>query len=352
MLERNHYRRRDFAIASVVARALDSRPMSTSAARAIAALDRGSRATRPQLRGAVHLWSDGVAYIGGDYYATPHERFAASLCIATDGPFRARYGDTRTWSRWYGSLVAPNARREVDTRGASVVFLLLDPESDTYARLAHLVGRGTPAYRVPDAIARRLAKLANDMLSTSQFDAVRFRDACLDALGSGVASAPAIDARVRHVLSMLKSSLPEIPSLRQLAAAVDLSESRFTCLFNETMGLSLRRYVQWLRLRHVAFCIAIGQTLTTAAHDAGFADLAHLSRTFRSMFGLPISTFFGSATPVELLMRFSPDPVEGPHAPQDRERWAQAARVLGAASAAENPLARRMRPRRRSQYVK
>lgn len=325
----------------------------SSSARNIGALERDARADRaPRPRGAVHLWSDGVAYVGGDYYATPHERFAASLCIATGAPFRARYGDTPEWATWRGALVAPNARREVDTRGTSVVFLLLDPESDAYARLAHLVGPERPAHRVTDPVARRLAALANGMLAAERFDAVRFRDACLDQLGRDPGAPPAIDARVRHVLSLLKGSLPDIPSLPELAAAVELSESRFTCLFNETMGLSLRRYVQWLRLRHVAFCIAIGQTLTTAAHDAGFADLAHLSRTFRNMFGLPISTFFGSATPVELLMRFSPDPVQGPHAPQDRERWALAARVLGASGDTARGLARRMRPSRRSQYVK
>jgi AraC-like DNA-binding protein len=32
---------------------------------------------------------------------------------------------------------------------------------------------------------------------------------------------------------------------------------------------------------------AAGRPLTEAAHAAGFADSAHLSRTFRRMFGLP-----------------------------------------------------------------
>jgi AraC-like DNA-binding protein len=55
--------------------------------------------------------------------------------------------------------------------------------------------------------------------------------------------------------------------------------------------MGLRRYVLWLRLRHVVACVAIGYT---AAHEAGFADSAHLSRTFRSMFGLPLSSLFGA----------------------------------------------------------
>ena len=32
---------------------------------------------------------------------------------------------------------------------------------------------------------------------------------------------------------------------------------------------------------------AAGSSLTQAAHEAGFADSAHLSRTFRRTFGLP-----------------------------------------------------------------
>ena len=33
--------------------------------------------------------------------------------------------------------------------------------------------------------------------------------------------------------------------------------------------------------------VAKGKSLTTAAHEAGFADSAHFSRTFKRMFGIP-----------------------------------------------------------------
>ena len=35
--------------------------------------------------------------------------------------------------------------------------------------------------------------------------------------------------------------------------------------------------------------MATGDSLTAAAHDAGFADSAHFSRTFLRMFGIPAS---------------------------------------------------------------
>ena len=52
------------------------------------------------------------------------------------------------------------------------------------------------------------------------------------------------------------------------------------------VGLPLRRYLLWLRLQDAVQAIAAGAPLTDAAHAAGFADSAHLSRTFRRMFGI------------------------------------------------------------------
>ena len=42
----------------------------------------------------------------------------------------------------------------------------------------------------------------------------------------------------------------------------------------------------WLRLRRAVELLASAGSLTEAAHDAGFSDSAHLSRTFRKMFGV------------------------------------------------------------------
>jgi len=52
----------------------------------------------------------------------------------------------------------------------------------------------------------------------------------------------------------------------------------------------MRPYVLWRRLLQVWTLLMRGETLAGAAHAAGFADSAHLSRTARSMFGLAPST--------------------------------------------------------------
>jgi AraC-like DNA-binding protein len=151
-----------------------------------------------------------------------------------------------------------------------------------------------------------------------------------------------LDARVARVLDLLKRDLCRRTGVMSLAAAVCLSPSRLVHLFNEQMGVSLRRYVLWLRLRRVVFCLAIGRTLTDASHEAGFADSAHLCRTFRSMFGLSLSSLFRSRG-VEFVTISPEKPLTGPHGPYDREAWAavsaerRSVRAVGTASKSASP---------------
>lgn len=311
-----------------------------------------ARAERPpsrppisHARGTFHLWADGAAFVGGGYHAAAHERFPAALCLALGPPFRGRFA-RGPWRAWRGVLVAPNVVQEVDVRDTEVVVLIIDPESDAYGRLAHLIGPHRPVHRIPDRTAERLAGTVRQMVRAGALDAPALSETCLGAVGGAPRPRLRFDPRVERALAILKGSIPDVPLLGDVAGAVGLSDSRLTRLFNASLGLSLRRYVQWLRLRHVVFCMARGDNITTAAHEAGFADLAHLSRTFRSMFGLPISSFFGSTARVDWLIQIPPEPTVGPHAAQDRERWAMVARTLTTAEqGAAAPDCRRRRAR-------
>lgn len=74
-------------------------------------------------------------------------------------------------------------------------------------------------------------------------------------------------------------------TLTQLAAHVYLSESRLSHLFKEEIGIPIQRYLLWYKVVQTGLNIGRGMSLTDAAEDAGFADSAHFSRTFRAMFG-------------------------------------------------------------------
>jgi AraC-like DNA-binding protein len=74
---------------------------------------------------------------------------------------------------------------------------------------------------------------------------------------------------------------------------VFLSPSRLTHLFAQEVGLPFRRYVLWRRLTRAMLLISRGGSLSTAAHASGFADAAHMTRTFHQMFGMNPKTLLG-----------------------------------------------------------
>ncbi len=96
----------------------------------------------------------------------------------------------------------------------------------------------------------------------------------------------ALDPRVAQALSWARAHLSEDPTLATMAARAGLSTERFRHLFRIEVGTPLRRWLRWARLRRAVELALAGASLTSAAHEAGFSDQAHLSRTFSGMFGL------------------------------------------------------------------
>jgi AraC-like DNA-binding protein len=71
------------------------------------------------------------------------------------------------------------------------------------------------------------------------------------------------------------------------AARVGLSASRLAHLVTDTLGPSPLAFRTWFKLRRALGAVFFGAAdLTTAAHAAGFADSAHLTRTCKHLMGV------------------------------------------------------------------
>lgn len=92
--------------------------------------------------------------------------------------------------------------------------------------------------------------------------------------------------RAHAIHEWLQARLDRQVRAEEAAASVGLSEGRFLHWFADEHELPFRAYVRWLRLQMTLHCLARGETLTEAAHASGFADSAHLSRTFAAAFGV------------------------------------------------------------------
>jgi AraC-like DNA-binding protein len=184
-----------------------------------------------------------------------------------------------------GVVTGPDVAHEIDARGAEVFLVFIDPESAAGETLrAALPG---PVRLV--AAAERDALLegasADEIMRSG---GAGWIGRAADLLGSWrLAPRPPMHPRVRKLLRLLSATAPDgDTSLPALAEAVGLSPSRLMHVFTESIGVPLRPYLAWLRLQRAAAAVVGGTPLGEAATTAGFADAAHMSRTFRRMFGV------------------------------------------------------------------
>jgi AraC-like DNA-binding protein len=197
------------------------------------------------------------------------------------GQGRLRGRARHPWIDFGAALIGPDVPHEVDARGATVVIAFVDPETEVAAGL------------------RRRVQAPLTILATGEVEAWRH------ALGGPPLQAAAVEAwwrarvaaegtprlihpRVRRVLRWLRENAgapEEDRSLDRLSELAGLSPSRFMHVFTESLGVPLRPYLLWLRLQHAAGRMLAGASATEAAHEGGFSDAAHLSRTFRRILG-------------------------------------------------------------------
>jgi len=93
-----------------------------------------------------------------------------------------------------------------------------------------------------------------------------------------------VDPRLLRALAALEH---RGVSVAEAARLVALSESRLTHLMTETLGAPPRIWRTWFTLRRGLNAALFGAAnLTQAAHLAGFADSAHLTRTCKQLMGV------------------------------------------------------------------
>lgn len=215
-----------------------------------------------------------------------HSHHAVQVTLSLGGRFTLR---TRDREIAMDSAVAPDISHMFEAVGGLAV-LFIEPESRAgRAVTGRLFGGDNTLVSIPP-------DLAGDLVAqlTPAFNDGGNEDAALIALGrmlvarlAGEADADMPDPRVQKMMAFVAARLDGPVALSAAARAAGLSPGRARHLFVEQIGLPFRTYVLWQRITKGVGLYAGGASLTEAAHESGFADSAHFSRTFRRMFGLP-----------------------------------------------------------------
>jgi AraC family transcriptional regulator len=171
-----------------------------------------------------------------------------------------------------------------------VAHLFIDPEGEPGRELQRGLFSGETIVSIPSpSLAGLPARLRASFESPHRSDQslIDLGRAILAKLAPGSERDERPEARVRRMSAWAVGRLDAPVSLADAAAHVGLSTGRARHLFVEETGLPFRTYLLWRRLMRAAELFSAGSSLTDAAHDAGFSDSSHLSRTFRRMFGIP-----------------------------------------------------------------
>lgn len=237
----------------------------------------------------VEAWPPLLAARGPGFRGALHAHHAMHFLLAVDGELRFRSSSRGPWARAAGVLTAPDTPHAIDTRGAELLVIFFDPESDVGAALRPALAG--PSRSISHAERANLVRGVEDPRSFASADAHEWARHAAKTLGlTPRESSRVLHPGVRRLLTRLrKSGVEDDTSLEGLAHAVGLSPSRLMHVFTESIGIPLRPYLSWLRVQRAACAILAGASLTEAAHLAGFADAAHMSRTCKRRLGFPPS---------------------------------------------------------------
>lgn len=248
----------------------------------------------------IYIWERKTLYATTSNETGWHRHFGASIAVSTAGTFRL---ETRSdGAEYLAALVPPNLEHRALSPSARMLVLLVDPDSPDFRPLLKGLSLSSIS-KIDHAVFQPHLKQMDQIIDGGA--PVSVIEKCADAMVSLLQREPpaALDARIEGVLSRIRSTFPEVPPLALLAREQQISPNRLMTLFKSTLGLPIRRYLLWLRLRESVRWLENGENLTDTAHAAGFADSAHLSRVFRENFGMPPSEIFspGAATVVRIL---------------------------------------------------
>lgn len=236
----------------------------------------------PVFAGSLYLWPGRGLYVGRTADTGAHSHHALQICVGIDDDIEVDLatGDAYEPARQRCIVVTPDRGHRLRGSSGRVALVYLDPEADD-ARA--ILARGA----IPESIDPSSVLASDgdiDRLATGQ--AREICERIIAGLSGTMPRARAIDNRVDRAIATMRERLDAAPHVSELAAAVHLSVGRFGHLFRDVTGIPVRRYQLWLRLVAALAELTSGCSLTDAAHAAGFADSAHMTRTFRRMFGI------------------------------------------------------------------
>ena len=234
------------------------------------------------------FWEDGSLYIGSSIAPSEmHSHHAIQLSLGLQGEVEFRRSNTSQWVGYPGTVIPPDLLHTFQAPGRLLAHVFCQPESIVGRRVLARFGRhGIAALSESEAQSLASPLKAAYLRHASELELVAIARQTFHRLVGDTRPEPDLDVRLRRALVEIGHRLDTPLSLPEISARVGLSEGRFRHLFVDQVGVPYRAYILWARLNRALALGYSGASWTDAAHAAGFADSAHLTRTCRRTFGI------------------------------------------------------------------
>lgn len=248
------------------------------------------------------IWNGVVVYSGFSSDTGPHKHHALQITFSLDKSFSMKVSH-QDYIQYEAIIVASNKSHVFESQNGNYLFIYLDPNTIEAKCITQYVLRDKESLGIDKSdFYDSLKWFYQSINSTKPCEQIRFDLNIL--LQKLFGCKPLIDPgepRIEQVKSIINKNLSEICSIKEMADHVNLSESRLIHLFKEHMGLPIRKFILWNRIKQAIEELSKGGNLTQIAYSTGFSDSAHFSKTFSSMFGISPSEIFKKKNGIEII---------------------------------------------------
>ena len=207
-----------------------------------------------------------------------HSHMAAHIIISLSNKMDIVIENKKLNSR--GIIIPSGISHTIDTKGSDALVFLYDCSSE--------IGKNITEIKViDDQNCNQIIDLYSKYQNTKDKDDYDvFESCCLSKFGLVDLGVKNIDERVIAAIEFINNNISVKITCSQVASSVFLSQSRFSHLFKEEIGMSFSAYMIFKRIMYAYQQILLGKTITQAAVSAGFTSSSHFADINRRIFGL------------------------------------------------------------------
>ena len=154
---------------------------------------------------------------------------------------------------------------------------------------------------IDDETCENLISLYKEFeISVSGADYFQMEKYILKRFGLDARNNSVTDDRILAAMNYIRGKGNSKMTCKAVADTVFLSESRFSHLFREQVGMTFAAYLIYQRILSVYADVIRGKTVTEAAIEAGFFSSAHFADVNRRVFGTSIRNILKDLTYIKV----------------------------------------------------